>query len=531
MKESQFDYSTDWEPYSMTEEPVRFLSNEEEELSRICDVVDLKKKKRPKTAGGIPIRYDAQNAKLYTLKEGPHALVEGESGSKKSRAVVRPKIFSAALNGDSMVLTDPKAELAQDPKIQALLKKYGYRTVLLDFRTFHGDGYNFLQYAFEQMRKGNASGANAFIDRFCNMLIQNKKTVDDFWNDSAADLIRFSLQILLMALWNKPDGLSSFHLASLKRWIRHDKETITEVISHARSRMPKKMEWNPVSGYYDILQMPEKTYSSVVSSASALLSDFCASDDLLRMVSLQTFDVRSLYRERTAVFCVIPDETDTYNAVAGKIFDSMYQILVETFTERFQDQTEQPCRIHFICDEAASMKIGDMASKISASRSRQIDWTMIYQSRKQMKDAYKDMDTIEGNARHRVFLGSSDYEILKTFSDSVGQTSMTLDGRGAPLVPVQALRQMRKTPTYKDALVVTGNFLYTARLPDYDTLPFPRGTERRLYADYLHLQDLVLYTPEQFLKDVSRGRIYFPGADCSEDDEESDLFEQFLDSL
>lgn len=505
---TQHDYETAWGRYAYEAEDNRFLSSGEEDLLEICDCVDLNDPQRGKTSGGIPIHY--ADGKLYVLKTGPHSRVQGQSGSKKSRTVVRGQAVSAVLNRDSFVLTDPKGEIYSDPKIRSFLTQSAYDVHVLDFRKFDKDGFNCLSYAFELAKKGQTNKALATLNHFVEMLKKSKKTNDDFWNDQAADLIRFVLQMLEIALLQTKNGEAAFNLSSVKSFIRQDRDQLRATAESILRRIPRSAVHNPVRGYYDILENPEKTYACIVSSANAMLSEFCSSEDLLRMLSVQTFHVREMYQRPTALFIVVPDEVSTYDAIVGYLIDTFYQILVDEFGEVYQNQAAPRCSIKFICDEVASLRINDMASKISASRSREIDWTLIYQSDRQMQQAYeKDWGAICGNCQNAIFLGSTDYEILHTASEQVGQTRMTASGSPEPLISVADLRRMRKERTYKDALVITGNFLYCARLPDYDVYPFLKIEDIPETPQPVSTHKLSVYTPEMLLSDFREDKISF----------------------
>lgn len=502
----RYDYKTSWEKYTYDREDNRFLSCDEEDLLKICDCIDLNTDSPNKTSGGIPIRY--ANGKIYVLKEGPHTRVEGESGCKKSRTVGRGSAITAILNRDSFIMTDPKGEICSDKKIQWLLKKAGVQTYILDFRTFDKDGYNPMSYAFELMKRGKKNQAMAAIDKFTNMLKESHAGADDpYWNGQAGDFIRFGEQILAVALSQLNGGEKAFNLSSVKSFIRQDREQLQKIFSYIAS---KETMCNSVVGYNDIVQLgAEKTYSCIVSSANALLSEFASSDELLRMLSIQTFDIRTFYSRPSALFLVVPDEHKTYNMLAGYLVDQFYQILVETYSERYQSKKEPACAIKFICDEAANIKVNDLASKVSASRSRKMDWTLIFQSERQMAEAYrKDWPTICGNCKHRIYLGSSDYEILKNISAQAGVTYLSRDGGAVPLVSVADLRKMRKENDFKDALILTGNHIYCAELPDYEVFDFLKASTTEWPKKILET-DTGVYTPEDLYSDYRAGRILF----------------------
>ena len=509
MKKRQYDYATVWNQYAFEEEDCRFLTCAEEDLLKICDCMDCSDPHRPKTSGGIPIHY--QDGKLYVLKEGPHTRVCGESGSKKSRTVCRGAVISAVKNGDSIILNDPKGEISGDPKIQALLEEEGVDVHILDFRNFDKDGYNCLAQTFEFAQKSQYNQAYSSIDKYISMLVKSKKGSDDpFWNDTAGSLLNCGLKIMLHSLLQKTDGEKLFHLSSLKNFIRQDRDTIRNIINSLILNSSGDLQCTALKNYADILENPERTYACIVQSANELLSAFCSSDSLLQMLSLSTFDIRNFYRRPSALFMVVPDEHAAYDMVVGYLMDTFYQVLVEEYSQIYQNSTEAPCGIKFICDEAASVKINDMSSKISASRSRQIDWTLIYQSDKQMQQAYpNDFTTICGNAKHYIFLGSSDYDILQAVSAQTGTTSIAPGGRTAPLVTVEDLRRMRKERTFKDALLITGNHLYAAQLPDYDVYPFLHAKPFHTWPTRIQEIPLSTYTPELLLQDFKQGKITF----------------------
>lgn len=502
----QYDYKSSWGKYAYEQEENRFLSSDEEDLLKICDCIDLNSPFPKKTSGGIPIHY--ADGKIYVLKEGPHTRVEGESGSKKSRTVGRGSVITAILNHDSVIVTDPKGEICSDPKIQWLLKKAGIKTYILDFRNFDKDGYNPLSYTFELIKRGERKKAMASIDKFVRMLKKSHEGADDpFWNGQGGDLIGFSEQNLAIALSQIEGGEEAFNLSSIKSVIRQDRGQIQKMFSYLAE---KEARCNSITGYNDILQLgAEKTYSCIVSSANALLSEFVSSDELLRMLSVQTFDIRTFYTEPCALFLVIPDEHETYNMLSGYMLDQLYQILVETYGEKYQNRKEPACFIKFICDEAANLKINDLASKVSASRSRKIDWTLIFQSERQMAEAYRrDWGTIAGNCKHRIYLGSSDYEILRNISAQTGITYISRDGSAVPLVSVEELRKMKKEKDYKDALILTGNHIYCAQLPDYENFEFLEKSSMEWPQKILET-DIKVYTPENLYFDYQVGRISF----------------------
>lgn len=504
------EYYSDWCQYAFqTECEQRFLSLEPEELRKICDVIDVRAKEQPKLSGCVPVHYE--DGKLYVLKEG-HTRVAGDTGSKKSRTVVRGGIIASALTGNSMIITDPKGELYEDPKLCHLLDTKGYHVCCLDFRKFDKDALNIIGPAFDLIRRAKVQESDAVIDRFLSMLVESNKggNIDPFWNNQAAQLLGSIIRSLRNALVQMDDK-ERFNLSSVLTFIRQEKESVEHIF--AQTVRQSTAARDPIKIYHDMVNASaERTYSSIVSSAQSLLAPMTSSDALLRMLCCDTLDMASLYSRKTAVFFVVPDESKAFDQLTGYILNLFYETLLMTFADQYQGRKEPPCHIHVIVDEAASIQIHDMASKISAGRSRFINFTLIYQSEKQMTLAYKDYGTIVGNCRNYIFLGSTDFDNLRYVSDSLGKSTLSPDGGTAPMVSVDDLRRMRKEKSYKEALIVVGNYLLPARLPDYDTYPFLRkGFRRAIQTENRIPWRIPAYTPEEMAEDYRTGKIRTSG--------------------
>lgn len=503
------EYYADWSPYAFdTECEQRFLSLEHQDLMKICDVIEVDKQDHPRLNGCVPVHYE--NGRLYVLKEG-HTRVAGDTGSKKSRTVIRGSIVTSALSDASVIVADPKGELYEDSKLRHLLNTRGYRLCCLDFRRFDRDALNIIGPAFDLMRQGKVQESDAFIDRFLSMLTETEKAknIDPFWDSQASLLIGSIIRILRDALIQQDDR-DRFHLASVLTFIRQDKESLERIFS--RIVRQSAAVRNPVRIYQDMVgASAERTFSSIISTAQSLLAPFTSSDGLLRMLSCDTFDMTSLYREKAAVFIITPDESKGFAKVSGYIMNLFYELLLMEYAQRYQGR-KQPRNINFLVDEAASVLLPDIASKISAGRSRCINFTVVYQAEKQMALAYKDYGTIVGNCKNFIFLGSTDYENLREVSESLGRNPLSPEGGTAPLVSVEDLRRMRKEIRWKEGLVCVGNYVLAARLPDYDVYGFLKKEPRHRMREESRIpQSILVYTPEEVAADYGTGKIRMAG--------------------
>jgi type IV secretory pathway TraG/TraD family ATPase VirD4 len=80
---------------------------------------------------GIPLINDGKT--LWVDDGEYHNLIIGSTGSGKTQTIIFPLVEVLAKHNESMVITDPKGEIYQ--KKAAMLKKRGYKIVLLNFRS------------------------------------------------------------------------------------------------------------------------------------------------------------------------------------------------------------------------------------------------------------------------------------------------------------------------------------------------------------------------------------------------------------
>ena len=505
------NYAWDWGPYALdADAQKRFVSHNHEDLLKICDVIHVNKNERPRTSGYVPVHYE--DGKLYVLKGESHTRVCGSTGTKKSRAISRGSIAAAALcgHGHSMIITDPKGELYSDPKMRGILKERGYEVRCLDFRTMDKDGINLLGPAYDLLAQGNLQASDTYINRFLAMLTQDTASPnqDPFWNNNSSRIIASVIRLLRNALIQQNDR-ERFHLGSVVTFLRHDKEVLEELfaplVQDAAVRDPFREFFNHLQSSAD------RTYSSLILTAQSLLSSMTSSDSLLRMLCVDTFRIADMYTKKMAVFLVVPDETKAYDQVAGFICNIIYETLISEFASKYEGRRRRPPRqVCFICDEVATIKFHDLHSKVAASRSRSISFLFLYQSEGQMRQQYPEYGSVVANCRNYIFLGSSDYEELCHVSQSIGQSNLSPEGPG-PLVSVDDLRRMKKQTTYKDALVVIGEYVLCARLPDYDVYPFLKPLRISEEATNRLPQQIFIYTPEEVAAGYSAAKFQLPG--------------------
>lgn len=465
-------YKTVWAPYAIPETGAQFASKQDirNQFAKVDAAAFFA------DAAGTPIL--AEDGQIYLNDLDESTACVGETGSKKTRCFVMPTIFMDIKAGNSMIITDVKGELSSNAFLISELKKHDYRIVYMNYRTFDGDGYNVFEYALELYKNGETDIAVKNIKDFIGGLFAKytNSTADPFWQDMGNAFLKSSAEMLMrVEAYNQKAKKGILNLLSLMTWC-NDFEL--NVIKNLLLRSYSDVHTPAIENLKMVATNPEKTRECIMSTSAGALGDYTDFEGISRMHSESTFDIREAYEKPMAVFFIVPDETKSFAAIAGGVLDNMYQQLIDTYTTRYAGKKPQR-RIDFICDEFCNFRINDMNSKISASRSRFMRWFIIVQSLNQLKAVYeKEADIILANCKNVFYLQSCDAELRKYISDLAGNTSISELKGGEPLLPVEALKKLKKDRKYKDAIFLRDSIVFKTSLPDISVYP---GAEK--YAD------------------------------------------------
>ena len=109
-----------------------------------------------------------------------HIAIFGASGTMKSRAIIRNSLFQALKRNESVVITDPKAELYSDTS--ELYRKNGYDVKVFNLvNPEHGDSWNCMS---------DLNGDTLMVQMLTNVIIGNTSSgkTDHFWDNGEGNL-------------------------------------------------------------------------------------------------------------------------------------------------------------------------------------------------------------------------------------------------------------------------------------------------------------------------------------------------------
>ena len=436
-----------------------------------------KNPKYPK--GGIPVGKVNDDQTLIDNSDS-HALVIGATGSMKSRLIVMPSVYIIGAAGESMIISDPKAEIYT--RTSGYLKKNGYHIVVINLRNPKKcQAWNPLAIPYSFYKKEDIDRAYEFANDVAFNLTQiEKDTHDPFWDNSAGDLF-FGLSILLFKYVhsnNLPDEY--VNLSNLIRLRRHlFKNKNSTIISDLYLKELIDNDEIIAGSLSGTIIAYDSTKTSILSVFDEKMRCFHLQPSLLEMLSNNTLDFRSICSKKFAIYFIMPDEKTTYHKLASLFIKQSYEYLI--YEAQKNETGILPLRINYILDEFSSLPtIKDFPSMVSAARSRNIRFILVIQSKHQIIERYREeAETIRSNCANWIFLTSRELPLLTDLSTLCGKNKS-----GKEIAPISALQHLNKEKG--QALLLSGRLLpYIAELFDvskYDNdkyITLEMGEEKR----------------------------------------------------
>ena len=335
-----------------------------------------------------------------------NTLIVGGSGSGKSSAYSIPNAYQML---GSYVFTDPKGELYD--QTAGYLKAHGYDIKVLNLvNPANSDGYNPLMHVASELD----------VDVIANTVVKGQSSEsksDPYWDDMAEMLLKALIYYLIATRPEEEQNLASCSELVRAANSNGGSNLLTELINELPYDHPARM-------YYKSIEIaPEKTYGSILSSLQSKLGKF-DSKEIAEVTSTDTIDFEAIGSKKTAVYVISSDTHTAYDFLLTIFFSQMIQQLYN-FADLNGGKLKTP--VFFILDEFANIgRIPDFDKKISTSRSRKIQFSVILQNLDQLEAVYeKSYETIMGNCDTHVFLGSNSFKTVEYFSKALGEKTIS----------------------------------------------------------------------------------------------------------
>ena len=361
------------------------------------------------------------NAKKH--RRNLNVLVVGGSGAGKTRFYAKPNLMQC---NTSFIVADPKGEMLRS--IAPLLIENGY-----DIKVFNliepenSDGYN----PFVYIRK-DEDVIKLISNLIQNTTPKNASQNDPFWEKSE---IALDSALMLYLLHEAPPEEQTFEM--LMFLIENAATVEDEDESGYQSPVDilfqgledEKPEHIAVRQYKIFKQASGKTAKSILISAAVRLAAFNL-PEIAKMTSYDNLDIGTLGERKRAIFCVIPDNDNSFNYLVGMLYTQAFQALY--FNADNNHGGELPIPVHIVMDEFANVALPDNFERILATmRSRRISVSIIIQNMAQLKALFKDSwESITGNCDTLLYLGGNEQSTHEYISKMLGKETIDTRTRG-----------------------------------------------------------------------------------------------------
>ena len=387
-------------------------------------------------SGGIIVGYekDKKQERIYYIDDNIHSLVVGATRSGKTRSIVLQTVGNLGLARESMIISDPKAEIYH--YTSEFLKKQGYKIITLDFKNpTKSTRYNFLQPVIDAVNNGDFRKAEEYTWDITQSLVGNEDTkMEKIWRDGEMSVIAGAIMSVVFDNKEHPEYQN---LTNVYSFISEMCRTVgqTMPINKYIENLPPD---HPSSTIFNIARIaPEKTRGSFFTSALTTLRLF-TSKSIYGMTCKSDFSLKQAGEEKTVTYIILPDEKTTYYSLASLFVYQNYVSLVESADER---GGELKTRVNYILDEFGNFTtIPAFSNMLTVAGGRKIRFNLFLQSFSQLDNKYgKEVaENIRDNCQTWIYLKTASNETASIISKKLGTYTTSSYSRSSSYTKYQS---------------------------------------------------------------------------------------------
>lgn len=366
----------------------------------------------------------------------------GGSGTGKTFRFVQPNLMTMS---SSFICTDPKGEILK--KSGGFLKAKSYRESVLNLLNEDGMRKSTHYNPFKYLRS-DADVLKLVTNFMSNTTKKDANSGDQFWVEAASAL----LNSLCFYTWKEGvdingDGKKAHSFKGVVHLLRkaefkEDPQTMAKLDSELDMIMndledleQERREQDEANGiphpehpaliyYNQVMRGAADTTRSIIQTLNSRFGAI-QNEAILELLSDDEMDLESIGEQKTAIYCVIPDNDKTFNWLVGLLYSQMFQIMY--YQADFVYGGELPVHVTFMLDEFANVALpDDFLSLLSTMRSRNMSAIIIVQALAQVKKLFKDgeWENITANCDTTIYLGSNEKEAHKYVSEMLGKATI-----------------------------------------------------------------------------------------------------------
>lgn len=383
------------------------------------------------SATGKPIMEIDKNGERKQKREklpfngNRHVMVIGPSGSGKSFSFSLPNIFQSILQGESVVVTDPKGELYA--ATSRFAEDHGYVVKILNLAWLNGsDAVDFL---------GEVQGDQIGIEAqsFANIVISNTENPngggDAAYTNGEKNLLTALVLFIITApqhLQQNSSGTGTYPktFGGVYELLCESLETLEEKFDHLAAFDPK----NPALGPWSIFKDGSESFRGNLRTGLGNRLTVLSDDVVKNITGNKEIDLVLPGQTKCIYYVIMDDMEDTFKFLSSLFFTYLINRLVKY--SRKQPGLRLPVCVNIIMDEFIAIgRLPDFDKKLATVRSAGISISMIFQNKPQLDAAYPDgiADTMIGNCSTILCLACNDTETAQFLSDRSGTATVALD--------------------------------------------------------------------------------------------------------
>ncbi|SFR12527.1 VirD4-like conjugal transfer protein, CD1115 family [Desulfoscipio geothermicus] len=357
-----------------------------------------------------------------------HVAVFGGTGSGKTYSYVINNIISAVMDGQSVVVTDPKGELAAT--LAPWLESLGYEVRI-----------------FNLISPRHSHRWNPVAE--CRNDSETAEMAACFVNNAARDgsgyFVAKEVQLLETLA-----GLLQADFPDEQRHLRAAMSLTAWSVDALDERFRRAYEEGRLTPtiYERWRGAASANFDNAVSGLSAKLR-ILTTEPLAALMSEPELTLANIGRKKTALFCVLPVNGD--GRVLKPILSTFYMFLFKRLYELAAgNEGKLPVPVRFVLDEFANIgAIPGFSEIISTARSLGIHIQFILQGKSQLTDVYgaQEAKNILSNCPTLFLLGTApgDIETARFFSQLLGHAAVeTISERRDMTIPVKHYFELPK---------------------------------------------------------------------------------------
>lgn len=399
--------------------------------------IEWNKLSEEQTEGYVVRSFKKNGNLLIDSIEKKNCLVIGTAGTGKSLYFLGPTIQANALskNKASMLINDLKGELfATHSK---LLTEQGYNVICINLRTpRNSTRINVLDDIWDTYHKYIETEDGNYLDLTSQYINEIASILSPEITGANKEFGDGAIGILCAILWGMLEDSTNpnynftkemFTITQISNIINKQAKYMMDFLTHRDPETSRVF----INAGMIIDNASERTVSSYISTLQTNLRKFL-DPGIEYLTSKSDFNLNEITEKPTAIFLIIPDESQTKYVLANAIIVQIYNKLIATASKNENQALDRSW--YFLLDEFGQMpKIAAFPNWIAVCRSRNIYLCPVVQANSQLKSVFGDNDsiTIQDQCHIKIFLGSNEFSTLEYFQKQLG--TYTIYNRSASI--------------------------------------------------------------------------------------------------